>query len=184
MPICEYSRPGVLSLVNGKMEITSNVWISLADLFGATGVLSHPIQPARPTLRRVGPSINLDLSAPALVRAIDITGRELLPQTEFTTGSHSLQLPASRSLMYVHARTSTHEQSVSGTDGKPKASPQHHCTTPQKSCLFTALRSADPVRDTQHDRPTTGPDNFRQVPHFPGTHATRRRVVLRRRRYP
>jgi len=103
--ICTKSRPGAWPLNNGNVEITSNVWVSLKDLFRTAGILSQPTKPAGPTLRRVGQAADLDLPVPALVRAIDISGREILPLTEFAAGSHFLRFPASRSMLFVQARS-------------------------------------------------------------------------------
>jgi hypothetical protein len=41
----------------------------------------------------------------ALVRAIDISGREILTQTAFVAGRHALQLPTTHAMVFVQVRT-------------------------------------------------------------------------------
>jgi hypothetical protein len=102
---CGSARTGAWPMRNGKVEITQGVWVPLLDLVGTTGVLPAKARVAGATLRRVGQAANLELPAPACVRAVDLSGREILPSTPFAAGHHSLLLPQGHGMVFVQVRT-------------------------------------------------------------------------------
>jgi hypothetical protein len=101
---CEFSRPGAWPLRDGRVEIAHGIWISLQELLPTTAIGLRPGKSAEPSLVRAGVALELELPAPAVVRAVDLSGREVLPAVEFASGRHALHLPASRSLMFVQVR--------------------------------------------------------------------------------
>ena len=101
---CSMARPGAWPLRDGKVEVTSGAWVSLSDLIGVSGVASANATARIASVRRVGQSANLTLSAPACIRAIDISGREVMPFTSFAAGRHSLRLPG-RGMLFVQVRS-------------------------------------------------------------------------------
>jgi hypothetical protein len=102
---CMNARPGAWPMRSGRVEITAGVWVPLQDLFGASGVLPAKVRVAGASLRRVGQEASLDLPAPACVRAIDLSGREILPSTAFPAGHHALRLSQGRGMLFVQVRT-------------------------------------------------------------------------------
>jgi hypothetical protein len=104
--ICNLSRPGAWPLRNGMVEIsTTGVWVPLAELLQPTEIRAQPVVPAKATVRHVGGAVVLDLSTPATVRAIDLSGRQVLSQTAYSAGRHDLTLPATGSMLFVQVRT-------------------------------------------------------------------------------
>jgi hypothetical protein len=91
-------------LRDGRVEIAHGIWISLQELLPTTAIGLRPGKSAEPSLVRAGVALELELPAPAVVRAVDLSGREVLPAVEFASGRHALHLPASRSLMFVQVR--------------------------------------------------------------------------------
>lgn len=101
---CSGPRPGAWPMRDGKVEITTGVWVPLADLVGASGILPAKARAGGPSLRRVGQVASLELPVAACVRAIDVSGREILPSTAFAAGRHSLRLPG-RGMLFVQVRS-------------------------------------------------------------------------------
>jgi len=104
---CNLSRPGAWPYRHGMVEITTTgVWVPLAELLQPTAIQSRDFSPpARPSLRRIGGAAILQLSAPATVRAIDLSGRQVLSATALSAGRHALNLPATGSMLFVQVRT-------------------------------------------------------------------------------
>jgi len=104
---CNLSRPGAWPYRDGMVEITTTgIWVSLAELLQTTAIQAQPkVLPARASLRRLGGTVVLDLSAPATVRAIDLSGRQVLSATAFPAGRHALNLPADGSMLFVQVRS-------------------------------------------------------------------------------
>ena len=103
-PLCATARLGAWPLENGRVEIKPNVWVPLADLLAMDAILPRSTKLDGPTLRRVGQAVSLELPISARVRAIDLAGREILPQTDFAKGSHFLSLPG-HTMIFVQARS-------------------------------------------------------------------------------
>jgi hypothetical protein len=97
---------------------SDSAWMSAANSYpvlrglanatgvGFTGIASRrgPVA-AGPFLRWVGQSVDLALTAPALVRVVDLQGRSVLPQTQLAAGSHELALPRNGAMMFVQVRS-------------------------------------------------------------------------------
>lgn len=54
--------------------------------------------------------VKVDLSAPALVRVIDIPSREIRPQTEFAAGNHSISFPQAAPCFSCRSARETEEE--------------------------------------------------------------------------
>ena len=104
---CNFSRPGAWPYRNGMVEIsTTGIWVPLAELLQPTAIRAQQIVlPVQASLRRLGGAVVLDLSAPATVRAIDLSGRQVLSATAYSAGRHALDLPANGSVLFVQVRT-------------------------------------------------------------------------------
>jgi hypothetical protein len=105
--ICNLSRPGAWPFRNGMVEITTTgVWVPLAELLQSTAIRGQPATlPAQISLRRIGGAVVLELSAPATVRAIDLSGRQVLSATQLPAGRHALDLPENGSMLFVQVRS-------------------------------------------------------------------------------
>ncbi len=88
------SFPALRGMVNATgpeyIEITHKPWVSKG-----------------PSLQRMGPAVTLKLEEPAQVRVVDLQGRVILPESRFAAGTHDLNLPRSRRLLFVQVRTET-----------------------------------------------------------------------------
>ena len=102
--LCSNSRLGAWPISGGKVEITNGIWVSLKFLQGPTGLLPRAPRSVDASIHRVGQAASLNLTASSYVRAVDISGRELLPLTAFAPGKHSLTLP-SRGMLFVQVRS-------------------------------------------------------------------------------
>jgi len=58
-----------------------------------------------PSLRWAGRDAYLELRAPALVQVVDLTGRQVVPETPFAIGSSRLSLPRGSSMLFVQLRS-------------------------------------------------------------------------------
>jgi hypothetical protein len=76
-----------------------------ATATGFTGIAAPdlPSDPG-PSLIRVGSVAQLRLRVPARVRAVDLRGREVLPESYLAAGDHDLPLPRFRSPVFVQVR--------------------------------------------------------------------------------
>jgi hypothetical protein len=73
---------------------------------GGTGIVAHRAAVVdNPSLRWVGRDADLLLPSPSQVEVVDLTGRAVVPKTDFAAGSHRLTLPNGNAMLFVLVRS-------------------------------------------------------------------------------
>ena len=95
-----FGRDSAWSILQGQAAPVLRLFASVSG-----AIRSRPSASARILLRRTDALTEIVLPFPALVRVVDASGRQVLASTEFASGAHGLDLPPSRSMLFVQVRS-------------------------------------------------------------------------------